>query len=76
VLAQDTVGAALGTGPTLRMGQTHAHTYLPRLLKPIEDGDIDPSFLITHRLNLEEAPDGYETFKDKKDGCVKVVLQP
>jgi threonine dehydrogenase-like Zn-dependent dehydrogenase len=70
------LGAAFAKGLTLKMGQTHVHTYLPTLLKHIEQGDIDPSFVITHRLGLENAPYGYELFKHKKDACIKIVLQP
>ena len=70
------MGAAFGKGLTLKMGQTHVHRYLPLLMQRIERGEIDPSFVITHRLRLEEAPDAYRTFRDKKDGCVKVVLRP
>ena len=70
------IGAAFGKGLTLKMGQTHVHRYLPLLMQRIERGEIDPSFVITHRLRLEEAPDAYRTFRDKKDGCVKVVLRP
>jgi len=70
------LGAAFAKGLTLKMGQTHVHTYLPTLLKHIEQGDIDPSFVITHRLGLEDAPYGYELFKHKKDACIKIVLQP
>ncbi len=70
------LGAAFGKGLTFRMGQTHVQRYLPKLLKHIEDGDIDPSYIITHRLSLEDAPGAYQTFKDKKDDCIKVVLQP
>jgi threonine dehydrogenase-like Zn-dependent dehydrogenase len=70
------LGAAFAKGLTLKMGQTHVHAYLPNLLKHIEQGDIDPSFVITHRLSLEEAPYGYELFKHKKDACIKIVLHP
>jgi len=70
------MGAAFGKGLTLKMGQTHVHRYLPLLMQRIERGEIDPSFVITHRLRLEEAPDAYRTFRDKKDGCVKVVMKP
>jgi threonine dehydrogenase-like Zn-dependent dehydrogenase len=70
------LGAAFAKGLTLKMGQTHVHAYLPTLLKHIEQGDIDPSFVITHRLGLENAPYGYELFKHKKDACIKIVLQP
>jgi threonine dehydrogenase-like Zn-dependent dehydrogenase len=69
-------GAAFAKGLTLRMGQTHVHRYLPRLLRHIENGDIDPSFVVTHRAPLEDAPQLYKTFRAKKDGCVKVVLKP
>ncbi len=69
-------GAAFGKGLTLRMGQTHVHRYLPRLLKLVEDGAIDPSFVITHRASLDDAPRMYEMFKKKEDNCLKVVLCP
>jgi threonine dehydrogenase-like Zn-dependent dehydrogenase len=70
------MGAAFGKGLTFKMGQTHVHKYLPTLLGRIQAGDIDPSFVITHRLPLSEAAQGYKTFRDKQDGCIKVVLQP
>ena len=69
-------GVAFGKGLTWKMGQTHVQKYLPRLLKHIQDGDIDPTFVITHRLNLKDAPQAYETFKHKKDNCIKVVMTP
>jgi threonine dehydrogenase-like Zn-dependent dehydrogenase len=69
-------GAAFGKGLTLRMGQTHMHNYMERLLKHVQQGDIDPSFVITHRLSLDEAPEAYRTFRDKQDECIKVVLDP
>jgi threonine dehydrogenase-like Zn-dependent dehydrogenase len=58
------------------MGQTHVHHYLAPLLKRIQKGEIDPSFIITHRISLEDAPYGYDIFKNKQDGCIKVVLTP
>ena len=58
------------------MGQTNVHRYLPRLLEFIEAGKIDPSFVITHKLALEDAATGYKTFHEKKDQCIKVVLKP
>jgi threonine dehydrogenase-like Zn-dependent dehydrogenase len=70
------MGAAFNKGLTLKMGQTHVHKYLPRLLRHIENGDIDPSFVVTHRVPLDQAPEMYKTFKEKKDGCIKVVLKP
>jgi threonine dehydrogenase-like Zn-dependent dehydrogenase len=70
------MGAAFGKGLTFKMGQTHVHKYLPMLLEWIESGDIDPTFLITHRASLDEAPRMYDTFLKKQDGCVKVVMRP
>jgi len=70
------MGSAINRGLTFRMGQTPVQRYLPALLKRIENGEIDPSFVITHRASLEGGPDLYKTFRDKKDGCVKVVLKP
>ena len=69
-------GAAFAKGLTFRMGQTHVHRYLRPLLERIERGEIDPSFVITHRLSLDDAPHGYDIFKHKEDGCIKVVLKP
>ena len=70
------VGAAFAKGLTLRMGQTHVHRYLRPLMDRIERGDIDPSFVVTHRVSLDDAPEMYRTFRDKKDGCIKVVMKP
>ena len=69
-------GAAMNKGLTIKAGQTHVQRYGQPLLKKIESGEIDPSFVITHRLSLEEAPGAYTTFRDKEDGCIKVVLKP
>jgi threonine dehydrogenase-like Zn-dependent dehydrogenase len=69
-------GAAMNKGLTLRMGQTHMMKYMRPLLERVQRGEIDPSFVITHRLSLEEAPRAYETFRDKQQQCVKVVLDP
>ena len=66
----------MNKGLTIRSGQTHIHNYLKPLLARIEQGDIDPSFVITHRLPLDEAPEAYRAFRDKNDGCIKVVLKP
>ncbi len=70
------LGAAFGKGLTLKMGQTHMHKYMPRLLRHIENGDIDPRFVISHHLPLDAAPHGYEIFKNKEDRCTKIVLKP
>ncbi len=70
------IGSAINRGLTLRMAQTPVQHYMPKLLDLIERGEIDPSFVITHRATLEEGPTLYETFRDKKDGCIKVVMKP
>ena len=70
------IGPLMNKSLTLKTGQTHVQRYLDPLLKMIEGGKIDPSFVITHRVGLEDAPAAYETFRDKKDGCVKVVIEP
>ena len=70
------VGAFMNKSLTLKTGQTHMQRYMRPLLSKIEAGAIDPSFIITHRVSLDEAPKAYETFRDKKDGCIKVVLKP
>ena len=69
-------GAAFAKGLTFKMGQTHVHKYLRPLLERIEKGEIDPSFVITHRMRLADAPQGYEIFKHKQDNCIKIVMQP
>jgi threonine dehydrogenase-like Zn-dependent dehydrogenase len=69
-------GAAMNKGLTIKTGQTHVQRYTAPLLEKIQAGDIDPSFIITHRLRLEDAPGAYKTFRDKEDGCIKVVLKP
>jgi threonine dehydrogenase-like Zn-dependent dehydrogenase len=70
------LGQAFGKGLTFKMGQTHAHRYLRPLLERIERGEINPAAIITHRLSLDDAPHGYKIFREKQDGCVKVVLKP
>ena len=69
-------GTAFAKGLTFKMGQTHVQKYLRPLLERIERDEIDPSFVITHRLSLEEAPHAYDIFKHKEDSCIKVVLKP
>ncbi|NQE33142.1 zinc-dependent alcohol dehydrogenase [Microcoleus asticus] len=70
------LGAAFNKGLTMKMRQTHVHRYLRPLLERVQKGEIDPSFVITHRMKLDEAPHAYEIFKQKKDNCIKVVLKP
>ncbi|ACC73909.1 zinc-dependent alcohol dehydrogenase [Paraburkholderia phymatum] len=69
-------GASMNKGLTWRMGQTHVNRWTDDLLRRIQDGQIDPSFVITHTVALENGPAMYETFRDKEDGCIKVVLKP
>jgi len=70
------IGAVMNRGLTIKTGQCHVHRYLRPLLDHIEKGAIDPSFIVTHRMSLDDASNGYETFKHKQDECVKVVLKP
>jgi threonine dehydrogenase-like Zn-dependent dehydrogenase len=69
-------GAVMNKGLTIRTGQTHVNRWTDDLLRRIEEGQIDPSFVITHTVRLDEGPAFYKTFRDKQDGCVKVVLKP
>jgi threonine dehydrogenase-like Zn-dependent dehydrogenase len=69
-------GALMNKGITIKSGQTHMQRYMRHLLSLIEEGKIDPSFVITHRVPLSKAPQMYETFVEKQDGCIKVVLDP
>ncbi len=69
-------GAAMNKGLTIKSGQTHIQRYLRPLLDKIVQGQIDPSLVITHEVSLEDAPPMYKTFRDKQDGCIKVVLKP
>jgi threonine dehydrogenase-like Zn-dependent dehydrogenase len=70
------IGAAFAKGLTLKMGQTHVHRYMPMLMRLIEEGAMDSSFVISHRLPLDAAPEAYRMFLDKSDECTKVVLTP
>ena len=69
------LGTAFSKGLTLRMGQTNVHRYLKPLMERVEKGEIDPSFVITHRLALDEGASGYSMFEGQ-DGCIKVVMKP
>lgn len=70
------MGAFVNKGLTMKTGQTHVQRYLRPLLEKVEAGAIDPSFVVTHRAPLERGPELYKTFRDKQDGCIKVVLNP
>ena len=69
-------GSVMNKGLTIKTGQTHVQHYLDPLLERIEDGDIDPSFVVTHQASLEDGPELYEKFDHKDDGCIKVILEP
>jgi threonine dehydrogenase-like Zn-dependent dehydrogenase len=69
-------GALMNKALTVKTGQTHVPKYHKQLLKRIEDGDIDPSFVVTHERPLADAPEMYKLFRDKRDDCIKVVLKP
>jgi len=69
------MGSLMNRGITLRTGQCHVHRYMRPLLERIENGEIDPTFVITHRMSLEDAPKGYAMFGKKQDHCEKVVLK-
>ncbi len=70
------MGAVVNKSLTIRSGQTHMHKYIPILMDRVQKGEIDPSFVITHKLPLDQAPHGYEIFNKKQDGCIKIVLDP
>ena len=70
------MGSAINRGLTFKMAQTPVQHYLPKLMERIQKGEIDPSFVITHRVGLEQGPEMYKTFRDKLDGCIKVVIKP
>jgi threonine dehydrogenase-like Zn-dependent dehydrogenase len=69
-------GQAMNKGLTFRMGQTHVNRWTDDLVRRIDDGQIDPSFVITHTASLADGPEMYKVFRDKQDSCIKVVLKP
>jgi threonine dehydrogenase-like Zn-dependent dehydrogenase len=70
------MGAVVNRSLTIKSGQCHVQRYTKPLLERIQKGEIDPSFVISHRLPLQEAPRGFETFLEKREECMKVVLKP
>lgn len=66
----------MNKGLTIKTGQTHVNKYAEDLLNRIQEGEIDPSFVITHTVGMEDGPEMYKKFRDKEDGCIKVVLKP
>jgi threonine dehydrogenase-like Zn-dependent dehydrogenase len=69
------MGSIMNRSLTLRAGQCHVQKYMPALLERIERGEIDPSFVVTHRMRLDQAPEAYDMFLKKRDNCEKVVLR-
>ena len=76
LLDKVTFGAAFGKGITMKMGQTHMHKYMKPLLERIEKGQIDPTYIISHRITLDEAPEMYKVWRDKKEHVTKIVIDP
>jgi threonine dehydrogenase-like Zn-dependent dehydrogenase len=70
------LGTIMNKGLTIKTGQTHVKKYMPMLLDKITSGKLDPSFVVTHEMALEDAPKGYDMFKNKEDDCIKIVLKP
>ncbi|MFC6477626.1 hypothetical protein ACFQDN_15440 [Pseudomonas asuensis] len=70
------MGALMNKGLTVRTGQTHVKRWTDDLLRRIDEGQIDPSFVITHTVSLDQGPEMYKTFRDKLDNCIKVILKP
>jgi len=70
------MGSLMNRSLTIKTGQTHVHRYLQPLLQRIANGEIDPSFVVTHRMSLDEAPEGFKMFSEKQDECIKIVLKP
>jgi threonine dehydrogenase-like Zn-dependent dehydrogenase len=70
------MGLAMNKGLTFRMGQTHVNRWTDELVELIETRKLDPSFVVTHTVGLDEGPQMYRVFRDKQDGCIKVVLKP
>jgi len=70
------IGSVMNRSLTIRSGQCHVQRYLRPLLDRIRNGEIDPSFIISHTMPLAEAPQGFEMFRDKQDNCTKIVLKP
>jgi threonine dehydrogenase-like Zn-dependent dehydrogenase len=69
------MGAVMNRALTIKSGQTHVHRYMRPLLQRIERGEIDPTMIVTHQLPLDQAPQAYDMFLNKRDGCEKVVLK-
>ncbi|OBF51899.1 glutathione-dependent formaldehyde dehydrogenase [Mycobacterium sp. 852002-53434_SCH5985345] len=70
------IGAVMNRSLTIKTGQCHVHRYMRPLLDRIRNGDIDPTIVVSHHLSLDQAPHGYEIFKNKEDRCTKVILNP
>jgi threonine dehydrogenase-like Zn-dependent dehydrogenase len=69
-------GSLMNRSLRIRTGQTHVHKYLGPLLERVQKGEIDPSFVVSHHMALDDAPEGYKMFNNKEDECIKIVLKP
>ena len=70
------LGMLMNKGVTVRTSQQHGHRHMPRMIEHVQKGELDPSFMMTHKMPLEDTPQGYQLFKDKQDGCVRAVFVP
>jgi threonine dehydrogenase-like Zn-dependent dehydrogenase len=70
------IGALMNKGLQLRTGQVHAQRYIPKLLEHVQRGELDPSYYATHEMRLDQAQDAYQTFKNKRDNCMRVIFRP
>jgi threonine dehydrogenase-like Zn-dependent dehydrogenase len=70
------MGSLMNRSITMKTGQCHVHRYMRPLLDRVQRGEIDPSFVITHHMSLDEAPEGYDKFVNKEDDCIKIVMKP
>jgi threonine dehydrogenase-like Zn-dependent dehydrogenase len=70
------LGVLMNKGITVRTAQQHGQRYMPAMFEHVQKGELDPTFLITHRMSLEDAPRGYDLFKSKDEGCVRAVFAP
>lgn len=70
------LGVIINKGLTVRAAQQYGQRYMPPMLEHVQEGELDPSIMLTHRMSLEEGPRGYEIFKNKEDGCVRAAFAP
>jgi threonine dehydrogenase-like Zn-dependent dehydrogenase len=70
------MGMLMNKAITLKSGQMHAQKYIPKLIEYVQKGEVDPSFLLTHRWSLNQGPEGYRMFNDKTNKCIRVAFAP